>query len=257
MERSQYARTWELSKQLKRGRRAPDGLHPRRRRLPARGRSSATSSGPPQPPVGRRAAGLLHQRLARGLLPALRGRDGADAADGRHPGARGDRLHARRLLGAQEGLDRPRHRRPRVGRGVVRQVRLGHDRPDAGRHARPLAGRRAGAPRRGAAPPAPRRDTGAADAAANTRASPNLSLRPELQLGTRRRPDPGRRPAERRRLGFWVWALGRRSALGAWCSRVLLFLRRPRGKTPMDRAIDEVEDALRARRAAGQRPARR
>ena len=43
----------------------------------------------------------------------------------------------------------------------------------------------------------------------------------------------------------WVWAARRRSALRRRRSRVVLFLRRPRGKTPMDRAIDEVEDALR------------
>ena len=46
---------------------------------------------PPQPAAGRRAARLLPQRLAPGLLPALRGRDGAAAADGRAAGARRDR----------------------------------------------------------------------------------------------------------------------------------------------------------------------
>ena len=61
------------------------------------GPSSATPSAP-RHAHRRGPARLLHQRVPPRLLPALRGRDGADAADGRHLGARRNRLLARRLL---------------------------------------------------------------------------------------------------------------------------------------------------------------
>ena len=180
MKRTKYARTWELVKELRAGRREPDGLHPPRRHLPAR-LGLPVHRAPAGDARRRRAAGLLHQRLAPRLLPALRGRDGADAADGRHPGPRGHRLHPRRLLVAPQGLDRPRHRRPRLGRGLVREVRLGRRRSDALRHARPLPGRRAG--RRRVERPGRRRTATPARTAPPT-AKPNpISVRPDLQLG--------------------------------------------------------------------------
>ena len=121
--------------------------------------------------------------------------------------------------------------------------------PDA--HARPLAGRRAGARAgcraAGAPPPTPARPT----PRANTE-RPNLSLRPELQARHRRRPDRRRAGRGRRPLVLGLGA-GRARGSASLVLGVLLFLRRPRGKTPMDRAINEVENALRARRAAGQR----
>ena len=187
----------------------------------------------------RPAAGLLPQREPSGLLPALRGRDGAAAADGRHLGPRGDRVQPRRLLVAQGRLDRARHRRPRVGRGLVRQVRLGHDRSHAGRDPGAQPGRRARA-RRGRTPS--RRPTPApATPPANTE-RPNLSLRPGAAARARRRDQRGLR-----RRWLPVLGLGAAASLGglALVLAVLLFLRRPRGKTPMDRAIAEVEDALR------------
>ena len=107
---------------------------------------------PARRPARPGAARRLPARHQGGLLPALRGRDGAAAADGRRAGAGGDRLQPRRVLQAPRRLDRPRHRRPRVGRGVVRRSRLGHLRPDARRDAGPLADRRARGARAGRAP---------------------------------------------------------------------------------------------------------
>ena len=96
------------------------------------------------------------------------------------------------------------------------------------------------------AAPAPRppRPTPAPATPPPTPSGRTLAVRPELQLGTATaRPRRGPRRATGFR-GCWVWRRSS-SALRAWCSRSLLFLRRPRGKTPMDRAIAEVEDALR------------
>jgi transglutaminase-like putative cysteine protease len=92
----------------------------------------------------------------------------------------------------------------------------------------------------GAAPPAAAADTGGSDAAANTE-RPNISLRPELQLGVGDGPIPG--ASQDGGIAWWLWALGL-LGVGAVVLAVLLFLRRPRGNTPMDRAINEVENAL-------------
>jgi transglutaminase-like putative cysteine protease len=96
------------------------------------------------------------------------------------------------------------------------------------------------APAPGATPPTAAADTGAGDAAANTE-RPNLTVRPELQVGS---GDGALTAADEGGVPFWAWALG---VLGvvAVVLAVLLFLRRPRGNTPLDRAIAEVEDALR------------
>jgi hypothetical protein len=92
----------------------------------------------------------------------------------------------------------------------------------------------------GAAPPVAAADTGASDAVANSE-RPNISLRPELQIGTGDDRIPG--ASQDGGISFWIWALG---VLGvaAIVLAVLLFRRRPRGSTPMDRAINEVENAL-------------
>ena len=96
---------------------------------------------PPAPAPGSDAARVVPVRHQGRLLPALLGRDGAAAADGRRARAGGDRLLARRLLQAQAGVDRPRHRRALLGGGVVRGLRLDHAGPDAVRHAGALADR--------------------------------------------------------------------------------------------------------------------
>lgn len=67
------------------------------------------------------------------------------------------------------------------------------------------------------------------------------AVRPELQVGTGDDPlaDDGSA------VPTWlVWLLGVIVVLAAALA-IVLFVRRPRGKTPMDRAIAEVEDALR------------
>ena len=66
-------------------------------------------------------------------------------------------------------------------------------------------------------------------------------MRPELQVGS---ADPlANTGTQAGGFRFWTWALGV-LALAVVVLGVLLFLRRPRGKTPMDRAINEVENAL-------------
>ena len=91
-----------------------------------------------------------------------------------------------------------------------------------------------------APPVTPDRDTGHAGA---DNGAPNpISVRPELQLGSG--DDAAGTTADD---GGWASGCSgsRRSCSPSsrWSSRVVLFLRRPRGKTPMDRAIAEVEDA--------------
>ena len=87
---SDLRRTWALSQRLKRGARQPVRVRQVGRGLPR-----------PRLHLHRVAAGRrahargLPVRRQVGLLPAVLGRDGAAAADGRHPRARGDRLHAR------------------------------------------------------------------------------------------------------------------------------------------------------------------
>ncbi len=66
-------------------------LVPRPRRLPLRGASAGQHAQP--------AARRFRRGDPRGLLPALRRRDGADAAHARHPGARRRRLHGRHVEG--------------------------------------------------------------------------------------------------------------------------------------------------------------
>ena len=241
MKRSQYERTWELSKRLKRGRRVPDGLHPRRRRLPVAARVPLRRA--PDAGARRPVAPLDYflnqthegycQHYAGAMALLLRmGGISARVATGFSPGGYSSR---------KKRLDRARHRRARVGRGLVRQVRLGHDRSDPGRDAGPQPGRRARArrraPRRPRPPPTPAPTTPRPTPSARTSA-----VRPELQVG--RGDERERRLGRRRRFPFWGWAL---CVLGvvALVLAVLLFRRRPRGNTPMDRAIAEVEDALR------------
>ena len=141
---------------------ALEGAAPRRdrRRSTTSSRSRPTSARgftytEAPPAEGAHDRGLPVRREV-GLLPAVLGRDGDPAADGRDPGARGDRLHVGLLRPQGEGVRRARPRRPLVGRGVVPRVRLGDLRPDAVRGAAALAEqrpRRPGARRR----PGPRR----------------------------------------------------------------------------------------------------
>ena len=200
--RSHYARTWGLAKRCSsaaRRRRTTTSLAVNA--LPAQARFTLHRA-PGRRPRRTRAARRLPVRHQGGLLPALLGRDGAAAAHGRHPRARGDRLPPRRLLDAQRRLDRARHRRARVGRGVVRRARLGDVRPDARRHARALADRGAPAARRrrrhraASRRGAPARAAGAPRRGA-TRVRPDVLLRPSATTagGATTPPTRRRRPA--------------------------------------------------------------
>ena len=104
-----------------RGDAAARALVPARRQLPLRGAAAAG---------GGTAARRLRRADAGRLLPALRRRDGADAADDRDPRARRRRLHRRDVEGRRVDGDRPPG--ARLGRGVVRRSRLARVRPDAG-----------------------------------------------------------------------------------------------------------------------------
>ena len=86
----------------------------------------------------RAAARRFRPADAQRLLPALRGRDGADAAlHGRARAGRGG-LHERQVRRGQAHLDGHRPRRPRLGRGLVPRLGLAPVRPDAlARRARP------------------------------------------------------------------------------------------------------------------------
>ena len=66
------------------------------------------------------------------LLPALRRRDGADAALPRDSFAGGRRLRERLVRRGAQAVDGLRPRRAHVGRGLVQRVRLAPVRPDSG-----------------------------------------------------------------------------------------------------------------------------
>ena len=105
------------------------------------------------------------------LLPAVLGRDGADAAHGRHPQPRGGRLRARLAQPRHRRVPRARPGRALLGRGLLQRDRLGPVRPDA--RGRAGAGRRRPTPRRPRHAAA--RSTGRAGAAAPERAAEGAS----------------------------------------------------------------------------------
>ena len=117
-------------------------------------------------------AGDLPARRAVGLLPALRRLDGVDAAHGRDPGAGGVRLRPWPLRVQSRGIRGPRHRRARLGRGLLPRHRLGHLRPDAVGGARRGADARGGWRSGAAARRLPSRTPSAATCAASRRRSP-------------------------------------------------------------------------------------
>ncbi len=143
MKRTKYARTWALVKEMREGAENPMDYI---RRVDTFLRSSAFqyTERPPATPVDETPLDYFINVSHLGYCQHFAGAMAVMLRNGAHPRPRGRRLHPGRLLGAPQGLDRPRHRRPRVGRGLVRQVRLGRHRPDAGRHPRPLPGCRAG-----------------------------------------------------------------------------------------------------------------
>ena len=159
---------------------------PLRRRLPLR-RAAAGRRG-----LRRSSTSSPH---AGGLLPALRGRDGADAAHAGRARSRRGRLHERRVR-RHERVDGHRPRRARVGRGLVPGLGLAAVRPDA----RPRDARRR-------ATRAPRRLRPAGrDGLAAGGARPRVVVRPEA----RGEPADDRRAADRAGGG----AIVRRGPLG-------------------------------------------
>lgn len=95
------------------------------------------------------------------------------------------------------------------------------------------------APAPGAQAPVEQPDTGADDAANGSDST--LSVRPDLRadgVGT------DEALASEGGVPWWAFVLGG-AALAGLALALALFIRRPRGRTPMDRAIFEVEDALR------------
>ena len=225
-----------------------DGQHALRaaRSSGARGRSPAAGRTAPTTPLrvrqrGRGLPGGAGVQLHRGpaaegaahstassfdakhrLLPAVLRRDGAAAADGRHPRPGRHRLHAPAPSTAARRVRRARPRRPLVGRGLLPELRLGDVRPDAA--GRPAASQAAGRRRGRLAGDVPR---------ARRRGEPRATRAP----ARRRRsgpPWPGcsRRPASSPRC-CWRWA----GVLGAGAA--------PHRRRP---ALTELERALRRTR---------
>ncbi|WP_028063200.1 transglutaminase-like domain-containing protein [Solirubrobacter soli] len=239
MKRSQYERTWALSKELKKGTERPmdyvrkvyDYLHQPEFRYVER---------PAQPPAGvapldyflnqthegycQHYAGAMALLLRMGGVPAR-------VATGFSPGGYSARKKAWIVR------DTDAHAWVEVWFDKYGWVTI--DPTPDGTPARSQVA--ALAPEPGEAPPAAAADTGASDAAANTE-RPNISLRPELQLGTGDPAIPGA-TADQKGIGFGLILLAVVAVLVVVLA-VLLFLRRPRGATPMDRAINEVENAL-------------
>ncbi len=238
LKRSQYERTWALSKELKRDtdrpmdyvRKVYDYLHRPEFRYVER---------PPQPPAGvapleyfinqthegycQHYAGAMALLLRMGGIPAR-------VATGFSPGG----YSARK--GAWIVRDTDAHAWVEVWFDKYGWITI--DPTPDGTPARSQVAALAPAP--GEAPPTAAADTGASDAAGNTERA-NQVVRPELQVGS---ADPlANTGTQAGGFRFWTWALGV-LALAVVVLGVLLFLRRPRGTTPMDRAINEVENAL-------------
>ncbi len=220
------------------GRRAPDGLRPRRRRLPVAARVPLRRA-PGTAARRRRAAGLLPQRQpsrATASTTRARWRCCCGWAASRRAWRPGSAPAATRRARAPGSCATPTPTRGSRSGSTSSAGSRSIPTPDATPARSQVA---ALAPVAGATP-VPAADTGAGDAAANTE-RPNLSLRPELQLG---RGDATSAGSADSGFPFWGWVLCVLGGL-ALILAVLLFRRRPRGKTPMDRAIAEVEDALR------------
>ena len=124
----------------------------RRGRRHARGVRAARARPPRRRPVhlqrgaaeGVEHARRLPVRRQAGLLPAVLGRDGAVAADGRRPRAGRHGLLDRRHRHQDRRVHRARLRRALLGRGLLPRLGLAHVRPDAGRLARAQPARRLG-----------------------------------------------------------------------------------------------------------------
>ena len=239
--RSPYARTWELAKQLRAAAETPfeyillvnNYLH---------GGEFGYSERPQQPPAGRAPLDAFLIDTKEGYCQHFSGAMALLLRMGGDPGARGDRLQPRRVLEAPRRLDRARHRRPRLGRGVVRRARLGHLRPDARLDPRALADRRAGGGAGRRSPPRRPRPT-RRPAAASARSS-RAVLRPNLLFDPLRN-SPGTPPDEQGTGRAW-WVVGadrrrrrfrrpRRSFAGSASAVAAASCRRSTARSPSSR----------------------
>jgi transglutaminase-like putative cysteine protease len=238
MKRSQYERTWELSKQLREGADRPmdyvravyDYLHRPEFRYVERPAQAPPGVAPLDYFLNQTHEGYCQHYAGAMALLLRMGGVSARVATGFSPGGFSSRKKAWIVR------DTDAHAWVEVWFDKYGWIPI--DPTPNGTPARSQVAALAPVP--GAAPPAAAADTGASDAAANNE-RPNLSLRPELQLGTGDDPVPGAETGGGH--GIWIWALAV-LALALVVLGVLLFLRRPRGSTPMDRAINEVENAL-------------
>jgi transglutaminase-like putative cysteine protease len=238
MKRSQYARTWELSKRLKRGAEYPmdyiravdDYLSRPEFRYVERPAQAPAGQAPLDYFLNQTHEGYCQHYAGAMALLLRMGGISARVATGFSPGGYSSRKEAWIVR------DTDAHAWVEVWFDKYGWVTLDPT-PDATPARSQVA---ALAPAPGAPPPLPAADTGAGDAAANTE-RPNLTVRPELQVGNGKSSIGA---ADEGGISFWLWALG---VLGvaALVLAVVLFRRRPPGNTPMDRAIAEVEDALR------------
>ena len=139
LRRSPYAQSWALAKRLMRESETPyDYLAAVNRYL----QDGFTYDETPEPvPPGRATLdGFLFETKS-GYCQHFSGAMALLLRMGGDPRPRRDGLLARRVLRAQGRVDRARHRRALLGRGLVRRVRLGRVRPDAGRDPGALADR--------------------------------------------------------------------------------------------------------------------
>lgn len=135
------------------------------------------------PAVAAVCAGELPVRRSAGLLPAVLGRDGAAAADGRAAGPGRGRLHHRVRRSRGPRLEGQRPRRPQLGGGVVPALRLGPLRPNARERRRPgHLGPAAGAARANRLRPAPA-SPGCAPPATTPGAAPDRRRRGPSRCG--------------------------------------------------------------------------
>ena len=118
---SPYARAYALARAAGPARRDAVRVRDERQALPRLGRVRLRPECGPKP-LSARDVSVRHQAR---LLPAVRRLDGAAAADGRRPGPGGCRVRDGPVQQRDQELRRCRHRRPRVGGGVVPELRLG------------------------------------------------------------------------------------------------------------------------------------
>jgi transglutaminase-like putative cysteine protease len=237
MERSLYARTWERVQELKRGKKtAMDYVRAVDQYLS--GPEFRYVERPAQPPRGeapleyfinqshegycQHYAGAMALMLRMGGVPAR-------VATGFSPGGYSDRKKAWIVR------DTDAHAWVEIWFDEYGWVTV--DPTPAATPARSLVA--ALAPDLGSSTPGMQADTGAGDAASGD--APSISVRPELQTGGVGELDVTTEDSGPR---WWLYALAVVLLVGVGLA-IALFVRRPRGPTPMDRAIAEVEDALR------------